>query len=226
MELTYTIKRSKNRKKLSIIVERDCKVVVRAPENTSDEKIHEVIQSKHQWIYEKIKHSQKYREFPHAPGIELVNGESLLYLGRNYQIEVCDKTNEITFDNKFFVPKLYTSQNNTIFIDWYKSKAKQVIIPRANKQAKTMGVQFQNIKITSSKYQWGSCTKENNINFNWRLIKAPLFVIDYVITHELAHLIEPNHTSKFWNIVYSQHAKAREAKKWLLDNGQMLEETF
>ena len=63
------------------------------------------------------------------------------------------------------------------------------------KQAQALGVAYQEANITDGHYRWGSCTPNGNLNFNWRLIKAPLFVIDYVIAHELAHLIEPNHNA-------------------------------
>jgi predicted metal-dependent hydrolase len=62
------------------------------------------------------------------------------------------------------------------------------------------------------------------VNFNWRLIKAPMFVIDYAIIHELAHLIEPNHTSAFWSIVRAKTPTMDKAKSWLREHGQMLEE--
>jgi len=68
--------------------------------------------------------------------------------------------------------------------------------------AHRLGVDVAEVKIVDSRYRWGSCTPKNNINLNWRLIKAPMFVIDYVIVHELAHLIEANHTPAFWNIVH------------------------
>ena len=63
-----------------------------------------------------------------------------------------------------------------------------------------------------------------NITLNWRLIKAPMFVIDYVVVHELAHLIEANHTPRFWNIVRGQIPRAEQAKKWLKEHGQVLED--
>jgi predicted metal-dependent hydrolase len=89
-----------------------------------------------------------------------------------------------------------------------------------------MGVEFNLAKITDSKYLWGSCTSKNNVNFNWRLIKAPMFVINYVVVHELAHLLESNHTSTFWNIVAVQVPNYQLAKNWLRDNGNTLEEDF
>jgi len=79
-------------------------------------------------------------------------------------------------------------------------------------------------KITSNRFRWGSCTLHNNVNFNWRLIKAPMFVIDYVIVHELAHLIEANHTPRFWNIVRAQTPTMEKAKTWLKEQGQLLEQ--
>jgi len=79
-------------------------------------------------------------------------------------------------------------------------------------------------KIGDSRFRWGSCTPKDNVTINWRLIKAPVFVIDYVIAHELAHLIENNHTPRFWNIVRAQVPKMEKAKAWLREHGALLEQ--
>ncbi len=105
MDLEYTIQRSAKRRKLTITVERDRSVVVHAPEGMSDEKIRQVVESKRQWIYEKIDHPQKYQDLPHPPGKELVSGESALYLGRQYRIEVVrNGLAEIRFARRFLIP--------------------------------------------------------------------------------------------------------------------------
>ncbi len=83
---------------------------------------------------------------------------------------------------------------------------------------------FNQVKIVVTKYRWGSCTMNDNINFSWRIIKAPNFVIDYLIVHELTHLLEANHTEHFWNIVSIQIPKYLVAKEWLKVNGAVLEE--
>ena len=83
---------------------------------------------------------------------------------------------------------------------------------------------FKAAKIVDNQYRWGSCTPNGTVNFNWRLVKAPIFVIDYVVVHELAHLIENNHTSKFWNIVRASTPTVEKAKAWLKEHGQVLEE--
>ena len=90
--------------------------------------------------------------------------------------------------------------------------------------ARNLGVAYQDAKIGNGKYRWGSCTPNDNVILNWRLIKAPMFVIDYVVVHELAHLMEQNHTPRFWNIVKAQAPSMEKAKAWLQKNGALLEQ--
>lgn len=225
MDLNYTIVRSTKRRKLTITVERDRSVVVHAPLGTSEEKIQQVVESRRQWIFEKTGHPQKYRSRPHAPGKELVNGESALYLGRQYRIEVTDADQtEVQFDQRFLIPRAYAADRKETLREWYICRAKDKIIPRVARQARELGVSYTGARIVDNLYRWGSCTVNDNISLNWRLIKAPMFVIDYVIVHELAHLIEANHTPRYWNIVRAQTPTMEKAKAWLLQNGQLLEE--
>ena len=202
MDFEYTIVRSPRRRKLTITVERDCSVVVHAPESTPEEKICQVVETKRQWIIGKMNHPQKYRDLPHPPGKELVNGESALYLGRHYRIEVV-KTglSEIRFNQRFYIPAARVGERREVLREWYIQRAEAKIIPRVKHHARELGVTYAKVKIVDNLYRWGSCTVKNNVNFNWRLIKVPMFVIDYAIVHELAHLIEANHTSGFWNII-------------------------
>ncbi|MBM9514956.1 M48 family metallopeptidase [Desulfogranum marinum] len=224
MELVYTIKRSPRRKQLTITVERDRTVVVHAPESTSEEKIRAIVESKRQWIYDKTTHTQKY-ELSHPPGKELVNGESALYLGRQYPIEIIQNSSgNIRFEQRFLIPARLSGERKQVLRNWYIERAKEKILPRSLKFAKDLGVEFANAKIVDNRFRWGSCTPKDNVNFNWRLIKAPMYVVDYVIIHELAHLLEGNHTPRFWNIVRAQSSKMDKAKQWLLEHGQILEE--
>jgi predicted metal-dependent hydrolase len=226
MDFRYTIQRSAKRRKLTITVERDRSIVVHAPEGTSDEKIQQVVESKRQWIYEKIGHPQKYQELPHAPGKEIVSGESALYLGRQYRIELIKTdVDEVRFAQRFLIPSKHAKQAQ-VLREWYIGKAKEKIVPRVRHHAHRLGVDVALIKIVDNRYRWGSCTLNDNVNFNWRLIKAPMFVIDYVIVHELAHLIEANHTPRFWNIVRAQTPTMEKAKAWLKENGQLLEDVI
>ncbi len=227
MVLEYAIQRSAKRRQLTITVERDRSVVVHAPEGLDEEKIRRVIEAKRQWIYEKINHPQKYRDLPHGPGKELVSGESALYLGRQYRIEVVrNGLDGVRFNRGFLIPADLGKKREEALREWYIGRAKEKIIPRVKAHARKLGVEAAAVKIADGHYRWGSCTTRNNVGFNWRLIKAPMFVIDYVIVHELAHLIEPNHTPRFWNIIRTQIPMMEKAKVWLKENGQLLEEAI
>ncbi len=225
MELAYTTRRSAKRSKLTITVERDRSVIVHAPEGVSDERIRRVVQAKRQWIHDKIKHPQKYQDLPHPPGKELVSGESAHYLGRQYLIEVV-KTSQagILFNRRFLIPASLGAKRVEALREWYIARAKEKIAPRVTLHAHALGVDIAQIKIVNYRFRWGSCTVRNNVNLNWRLIKAPMFVIDYVIVHELAHLVEGNHTPRFWNIVRAQTPTMEKAKAWLKEHGQLLEQ--
>ncbi|CAB3741286.1 hypothetical protein LMG22037_06476 [Paraburkholderia phenoliruptrix] len=222
MELEYKVVFSR-RKTLTITVERDRSVVVIAPEGTPRDKIHEIVESRKLWLYEKTRHARKYDPLPHPPGKELVAGESLLYLGRHYRIELVDGGHQVEFDAKFLVPRTLAGQSEAIR-DWYVTRAAEKILPRVAVHARNLGVTYKEARIGHGKYRWGSCTPNDNVIFNWRLIKAPMFVIDYVLVHELAHLIEPNHTPRFWNIVRAQAPTMEKAKAWLQQNGALLEQ--
>lgn len=224
MDLTYTIQRSGHRRKVTISVERDRSVVVHAPAGTTDEAIECVVHAKRHWISEKIRHPQKYQDLPHAPGKELVSGESALYLGRQYRIELIEDKRVVEFNQRFFVPALKPVERKQALREWYNKRASEKILPRVGHFAHSLGVTFNEVRIVDNRYRWGSCTVNDRVNINWRLIKAPAFVVDYVIVHELAHLIEANHTSRFWNVVRTQVPKTEEARAWLRKNGQLLEE--
>ncbi len=225
MDLAYTIKRSVKRRKLTITVERDRSVVVHAPEGMSEDKIREVVESKRQWIYVKKGHPQKYHALPHPPGKELVSGESALYLGRQYRIEVVKSgLSEVRFAQRFFISATQGEKRVEALREWFIGKAREKITPRVRIHARALGVDISAIKIVDNRFRWGSCTLNDNVNLNWRLIKAPMFVIDYVIVHELAHLIEANHTPRFWNVVRAQAPTMEKAKAWLKENGQLLEQ--
>lgn len=223
-KLAYDIKYS-NRKTLNITVERDRRIIVRAPQHLSESRISELVYSKRQWIKEKLAHSQKYpldSEYK-----EFVSGETLMYLGRNYQLLVEDRElKDVLFERRFIISKDQQSKANDIFKKWYKTQAIKKIEPIAKRVAKNLGVEYNECKVSEMKYRWGSCTPANNIIFNWRIIKAPMFVVEYLVTHELVHLIEPNHTPRFWNVLSIQAPNYQRAKGWLKKNGYILEVDF
>lgn len=224
MQLDYQIVYS-NRKTIAIMVERDRSVVVRAPRGTSEEKIQSIIESRKLWLYEKINHAQKYP--PQPTRKEFVTGETIMYLGRYYRLEITkDDHPGVRFQNRVYISRQYQAQAAKLLQDWYMARAREKLTPKIRYFAEALGVTYNQILISDLKYRWASCTPKNNLNFNWRIIKAPMFVVDYLIVHELAHLLEPNHTPSFWNIVAVQVPRYELAKEWLRKHGSTLEEDF
>ena len=164
MQIEYSIRYS-NRKTLSIIVERDRSVVVRAPLNTSKELIEKEISKRKFLLFQKINHPQKY--VTPKPRKEFVSGESLLYLGKHHKMEVVqDEIDGIRFDNKFHISKSKQDKAEELLRNWYIKQAEEKIVPKVKIHAKNLGVNFNAIKILDLKYRWGSCTPKDNINFS------------------------------------------------------------
>ena len=144
MELEYKIVRSPKRKRLTISVERDRAIVVHAPEGTSEETVHRVIDSKRQWLFAKLHHPQKYSgSARHPPGKEVVNGESAPYLGRDYRIEIAETdSGQVEFSHCFVVPVAHQAKRRDVLRDWYIARAKEKILSRVEQHARELGVKF------------------------------------------------------------------------------------
>lgn len=105
---------------------------------------------------------------------------------------------------------------------WYRKEAKNIISIRARKYAQNMGQTFGEIHIRDQKSRWGSCSSAGNLNFNWRLVMTPEWIMDYVIVHELCHLTHMDHSARFWGLVERYMPDYRAAKQWLKEHGQEL----
>ena len=104
----------------------------------------------------------------------------------------------------------------------FKRLAKPIIKEKAEYFSKIIGVKYNGISIRAQKTLWGSCTIKGKLNFNCLLINAPSAVLDYVIIHELCHLIEMNHSKRFWSLVYRYCKNYKECKVWLKNTGATL----
>ena len=214
MELNYNIQRSKSRKSIALQMTPSGELEVLAPFGVEDEKIDKLIQKKKFWIY---KNRKKLVDEKIAFEKEYVSGESFLYLGKKFRLDVITSEHKglLFKQSKFILNKKDKVKAEKLFEKWYKQKAKEKLIPRVEKFAKQMGLNPKEIKILSMQKRWGSCTSDGNIILNYHLIKAPLYVVDYIIVHELAHLLEHNHSDKFWKIVNTQMGDYKKHKEWL-----------
>jgi predicted metal-dependent hydrolase len=209
------------RKTLALIMRADGTLLVRAPQRANRLQIAQFVESKADWIrraQEEVK-----RLPPPPPAREYKPGESFLYLGKAYRLELVEKaTPALILRDHFYLAKKSLPSASTAFTAWYKRRAREVLTARVQQYAAQLGFKVNQVKITSARTRWGSCSSKGTLSFTWRLVMAPPPVIDYVVVHELAHLRERNHSKHFWALVQSYMPDYKARQDWLKHNGATL----
>jgi len=207
------------RKTLSLIVETDGTLTVRAPLRMKEADIRRFIEVKSNWIKRKQANVQKEAGAPR----QYADGETFLYLGKEVPLRlVRDGKPALVMDGVFKLAKSAQPRAESVFKDWYKKQARTVLTERVEFYARKYGFKTERIRISSARTRWGSCSAKKTLSFTWRLVMAPLEVIDYVVVHELCHLKELNHSKTFWAQVESILADHKAYRKWLKQYGTKL----
>ena len=214
----------KKRKTMEIAVEPPDIITVTAPIGTKEEEILKKVESKGIWIIQKI-YSFKHMQYRHIER-EFVNGESFMYLGRNYslQIEVDSsvKKPQVKLYRGKFIVKASNKNDEDIrkaMEQWYRYKAKEVIELRVKYYQRFFYIEPTGIRIKEQKKRWGSCTSKNELLFNWRCIMAKSNAIDYLVVHEMCHMHHKDHSKEFWGLVASVLPDYEVRKEWLKNYG-------
>lgn len=212
----------KKRKSISISIDKNGSVIVRAPKYISKKYIENFVISKSTWIKKNL---QKIKEEKNITEKKFYSGEEFQYLGSKIQLIVSNENfNNIKFDGKnFIISKDNLNSAKKLFYKFYFEKAQDIIINRTNFYVKKYNFIVNNIKISNANTRWGSCSIKRNINLNWKLIMSDIKIIDYVIIHELAHTIEHNHSKNFWKIVENIIPDYKEKRLWLKKSGGILD---
>jgi predicted metal-dependent hydrolase len=231
-QLEYSLYYEESRKDLSISVEWLDGVKVFVPKDFPENELNKILYNKATWILSKWRELQEITTAP--PPKEFVSGEKLPYLGRFYRLKV-DKTYAEVASLQFKQGKFYYSNpaqfdnearvknGIALYRDWLKTHGEQKIQERVALYEKKMGVTPNKVEIKEQKFRWGTCTPAGNIYLNWRIVMAPLKIIDYLLVHEMAHLKYPNHSKDFWKVVHSILPDYEERKEWLRINGPTLQ---
>lgn len=210
------------RKTVALQIAENGALIVKAPLNITDDEIHRIISKHSRWI-EKRKKQIQLRNLMSFKKKKFINGEGFLYLGKYYKLFIVENQSEpLRFYDGFYLSKDVLSSAREIFIAFYKKMAYQKISERVNFYATKLNLRFNKIRINNAKTRWGSCSSKGNLNFSWRLVMAPMSVIDYVVVHELVHLIEKNHGKEFWAKVRSVLPDYKERADWLKQNSYIL----
>ena len=211
-------------KSASIDVE-DNLVKVTVPKNLSDERIEELIKGRILWIKQKL--ALQASAIVSKPK-EYVDGEAFAYLGRNYRLKCAKGLEEsVKLKSGYLNVTSKNGKRNSEHIkaaieQWYRTKALSRLVNKTKRYSAILKVEPTSINLKDYKAMWGSCSPKGVVSYNWRIILAPHKIVDYIVVHELCHLIEPNHSSKYWKQVRSVIPDYEHSKEWLKNNGSSL----
>ena len=211
-----------NRKTFCIEIDDYGKIILRIPKNSSKLEIERFLNKHKKWIYKKLKVIEK-REIELYPK-KFIEGEMFLFLGNFYKLKIVknQKGKIMLNNNEMNISDKYKTDIRKVIIEFYKKKAFEIISDRVNFYSKKYGYDYNKIKITSANKRFGSCTNKGNLNFTFRLIMVPIEVIDYVVVHELVHLVDKTHKKSFYEKVEKILPDYKKRIKWLNDNSYLL----
>lgn len=205
--ITYALRWSPARRKtVAIAVEPRGAVVVTAPRGTPESRISEVVRSRARWILGRVKATSDLP--PALPAREFVNGETFVYLGRQYRLRLLrgGPAGPLALRAgrlELALPGGLEREDRAGYakaalLDWYRRRATEKLPRIAAAWAPRVGVEPTKIVIREQQKRWASCDRHGVLRLNWRIIQAPMSLIEYVVAHELVHLRHPDHTREFW----------------------------
>jgi len=203
---------------LTLHVSKNGEVLVKAPLLVPKFLIDRFVLEKKEWIQKTLEKVAKRK----PPIRTYTEGEAFLFLGNAYKISYGDSKEIIPKDGIFHFPKALSFRAKKELETWYQKEAKEIITKRVEYQASKMHAHYKDIFFSDTQSKWGTCFTDNTLQFNWRLIMAPLIVIDYVVIHELTHTTEKNHKENFWRKVRLFTPAYRQHRKWLDQNAHLL----
>lgn len=219
-DIRYRLVRSK-RKSVALVVSRNAEVIIRAPLRTPVDYIEKFFLEKIQWVERAI---ERVKTRIQESERRYEEGECFFFLGEHYPIRISEKSKRpLIFDGENFVfSQASQFRARRVFLEWYRREAKKILSERVKFFAKKYSIPVQSVKVNDAKTRWGSCSEKGSLNFSFRLIMAPMSVVDYVVIHELAHIRHRNHSRLFWKAVGEMFPGYEKEKRWLKKNGHLL----
>ena len=215
-----------NRKRTISLQLKDNKIIIKAPRTVSRKNLDEVIQKKQKWIKQRAilnfeAQNLKNREF--------IDNDKFFFRGEEYHLSlILGREEAVKIEGGLLLVSYVDDKSigrdtiKRLLEDWYLHESTKILKARTEELAQQMKVQPCGITVKNYNSKWGSCTANNKISYNWRIIMAPDCIVDYLIIHELCHIIEHNHSKNFWDYVGTYCEDFQKKRKWLRENGHML----
>jgi len=227
-DIDYQLLPGADRKTTDIVIERNGIIAVRPPKHFSPEQVDAIVDNKRLWIYKNL---AEWRDLNAAHVVrEWVNGETFLYLGRNYRLKlVSDQDSKLKLKNGYFCLSRSVIESGgdqaakEALEAFFCVKGQQRLLERVNYFAPKAGVLPAAVQVKEHGFKWASCSKAGKLAFHWKCMMAPPKIIDYIVVHELCHFHYRDHSAAFWNEVDKLMPDYAERKAWLRDHGASLD---
>ena len=195
------------RKRLSVTVQPDLKITARAPAGYELEDIWKRLKKRASWIARQVDYFERFQPLPTER--KFVSGETHYYLGRQYRLRIRPgERARVRLVGRFFEMELpdptKREKARALMLGWYSTHARNLLARRLTQclpPLSVMGAAEPEVRYRRMKKRWGSCSGNGVLMLNTELVKAPIHCIDYVIIHELCHLLFPNHDRKFYQLL-------------------------
>lgn len=215
------------RKTVAIKVEAAGIVSVKAPDSVSRKTIEELLETKARWIGKQLAALESYELLGLRQGMLMFQGK--IYPVQLERMPYQEEPEIFLQDDKIYLYAPADSEHECLekaVEEWYREQALSIIEKRVDVFSSIIGKSPRRIRVKTQKTRWGSCSNLGNVNFNWRLVMAPEPIVDYVVVHELCHLVHLNHSRDFWHLVESVLPDYRERINWLKQYGIVLLTAF
>lgn len=227
--IDYFLRHSDRKKTVTIAVDPVQGVMVTVPRHADPGQVQKIILRKGAWIAGKLRAIRELNG--QARTHEFVNGESFSYLGRNHRLKLVARSRggtkvramrgrlEVVVDSRLSASRRIEAIRNGL-CDWYREHAAKRIAERVAKLAPRLGVPPPQVLIRDQQKRWASCDRRGRLRFNWRIIMAPMSLVDYVVAHELCHLLRHDHSTAFWKLMRTVLPDYRDRQERLRRDGQ------
>ena len=208
-----TLRRSRQAKRLSLrISSLDGRITITGPHFVPESTFQDFLDSKAEWILANHKHIER---------IIVDDGASVPVLGKPHVIRITNMHKISVVDDQILVPQ-HRSSIGAQVKGVLKSLARDHLAQASDHYAQRLGHSYQGLRLRDTRSRWGSCSSDGHLMYSWRLVMAPRDVLNYVAAHEVAHLVEMNHSKSFWAVVHDIYGDYEQPRDWLRTSGNQL----
>jgi len=225
LNLTYpvSVRRSSRRRSVELRVTGSGQVRLLCPLAMTDSQISVFIDSKSSWIQSKLQQSA-LRQTESVPSVE--DGALWRFRGQALNLKLREGQEHVVMDDNYLTVYSNAGEARQTLEAWYFKQAERYLLNRTNYFSEQMGLRPRKVELKGYRSMWGRCNARREIAYDWRVIQAPDWVIDYLVIHELSHLRYFNHQGDFWSLVRTFQPNYEESKAWLKANAHWVKHTF